>query len=727
MRICLVRRALPVSPAEGIGHPALSMSRALAASGHEVHLLTAPHPALEQTRALLPGVHLHTVPSELTPGFAGAFPFPPLRHSMAVYLALRELHASHPFDVIEFPEYEGEGYFSLRARRTLGHFASAVLAVRLHGPTHEARALNRVATMDMDAAQLEHLEDTSIREADLLLSPTRALLAQVSTRLKLDTRGVVVPPPFVVRSDTSPTRRTQTPRPRVVYAGRLECRAGLHLLIEAMQSLFERGVDAELRLIGDDTETGPFGRSLRGWLERQVAPAWHERIHFDSALPDAELATAFAATTVCCVPAPSGPVPEACLEAMSSGVLVVGDDASGLADLLEDGRSGLLFRSGDVGHLAATLEKALTLPELRQTAQREAPLRVADVHAPSRVVKQWETAVEGVAHVRNHVLPRPARERSDTPRVSVLLPYFNMGRYLPETLRSIRAQTFTDYEILLVDDGSTDPESIELLDRVQAPDLRIIRKQNGGLSSARNAGLKAARGHYILPLDPDDLIAPTFLEKCLTVLEGTPGLGYVTSLVTYFVEDATHVTGGWAPWGVERDALWVANVASTCTALMRRSHLEEVGGYDEWLTGFEDWDVFCSLAERGLGGSVIPEPLFQYRLRQDSMTRTSMVGDRPALMAYLRQKHPRLALHPERSLCILQGEALKLESLALARAAEAAPRPLLDKVVDRVNGTLKRLDFVHHALRGVATRVVGTEDSSRPLRQQLVDRLRGRR
>ncbi|WP_223752195.1 glycosyltransferase [Myxococcus sp. XM-1-1-1] len=725
MRICLVSRELSPFFGGGIGTYASLMCRAFAEAGHEMHVLTAPHAGLEHAGTLLPGVHVHTVAQDLAPGYAGAFPFPPLRHSMKVYLALRELHERHAFDFIEFPEYEGEGYFALRARRTLGHFASAVLAVKLHTPTFDVQQLNRVTTLDMDAAQQEYLEDTCIREADLLLSPTRSLLDRVSARLKLETRGVVVPYPFTAHDFPRLPPRPPLGRQRVLYFGRLEYRKGVHLLIEAMQSLFERGVDAELQLIGGDTQTGPFGRSVRTWLERRVAPAWKDRIRFEPPRSRPEVAAALAEATVCCFPSLWENFPNVCLEAMASGALVVGSDAGGMAELIEDGHSGLLFRSGDVDHLAATLEKALTTPALRETAHREAPLRIAEVCAPASVVRQVEAAVEGAAHARNRVLPKLAQDKSDTPRVSILVPYYNMGRYLPETLRAIRAQTFTDYEIVLVDDGSTDEESIELLDRVQAPDLRIIRKQNGGLSSARNAGLKVARGHYVLPLDPDDLIAPSFLEKAVTVMEATSGLGYVTSLVTYFVDDATQVTGGWAPWGMERDALWVANVASTCTALMRRRDVEDVGGYDEWLTGYEDWDVFCSLAERGLGGSVIPEPLFQYRLRPDSMTRTSLVGDRYRLMAYLYQKHPSLALHPERSLRILQGEAHKQEALLHARLADAAPRPLLDKVVDRVNGTLKRFDVVHHALRGVATRVVGTEDTSRPLRQQLVDRLRG--
>ncbi|QSQ18095.1 glycosyltransferase [Myxococcus landrumensis] len=699
------------------------MARAFADAGHEVHVLTAPQTGLERAELDLPGLRVHAIHSEMHPAFAGAFPFPPPRHAMDAYQCLLELHARHAFDYIEFPESEFEGYFALRARRTLGHFASAVLAVRLHTPTRDRQELDQVATLDLDAAQQQYMEDGCIQEADLVLSATRALLDKVSARLKLERPGVVIPPPFPSTHSTGPAPRATSGRARVLYVGDLARRKGVHLLVDAMQALFEKGVDAELELIGADTQTGPSGRSMRAWLERRIAPAWRERIHFTPPRSASEHTAAITSATVCALPSLWDNAPDFCLEAMAAGALVVASDGGGLAEFIEAPRSGLLFRAGDVAHLTETLEKALSDAALREQARIEAPARIATRCAPASIVKQVEAAMASVAHVRNRALPKP-RPRSDTPLVSVLVPYYNMGSYLPETLRAIRAQTFTDYEIVLVDDGSTDAESVELLERIQAPDLRIIRQRNGGLSAARNTGLRHARGHYVLPLDPDDLISPTFLEKTVAVMEGTPGLGYATSLVSYFVDDPARMTGGFVPWGMERDALWVANVASTCTALMERTVLLDLGGYDEWFTGYEDWDVFCSLAERGLEGSVIPEPLFHYRVRHDSMTRTSLVSERDGLMARLNQKHPRLASNPERALRIHRGEARKHEARLLAQAAAAIPPPLMERVVDRVNGTLKRFDFVHHALRGAASRVLGAEGDSRPLRHQLADRLR---
>ena len=722
MRICLVSRALSPFSAGDLAAYTTRMSRAFAEAGHEVHVLTAPQPGLVAAATLeLPGVRIHTV-EELESGFAGAFSHAPIRHAMQVYTTLRKLQAQHPFDFIEFPEQGCEGAFALRAKRTLGHFASAVLAVRLHTPTAELQKLNRVAALTLDTAQQEFFEASSIREADLLLSPTRALLERVKEHLGLDRTGAVVPYPFAPLAASAEPPPQPEASPDVLYVGPLEYRKGVHLLIDAMQALFERGGRAQVRLIGDDTPTGPAGRSYLQWLQRRIAPAWKDRFHFMAR--DTRTERILAAAAVCCVPSLWDNLPYEGLEAMAAGCLVVASDAGGPAELIEDGHSGLLFRAGDTAHLEALLEKALGTPALRDTARQEAPARIASHCDPASLVKQVEQAVARAAPTRDPGAPKPASRHPEPgiPRVSFLVPYYNMGRYLPETLRSIRAQTFTDYEIILVDDGSTDAESLALLDTLQAPELRIIRQRNGGLSAARNTGLRAARGHYILPLDPDDLLEPTFLEKALAVMAGSPGLAYVTSLVAYFRETPDTLVGGWVPSGMDRDALWVVNVASTCTALMERRLVEELGGYDEWLTAYEDWDVFSRMAERGLTGTVIPEPLFLYRLRPDSMTRSMRLQERLQSLSYLSHKHPTLAVDPGRALRIREGEAHRLEVRLREEAAAAIPPPLMNRVVDRVNGTLKQFDFLHHTLRRAARLVA--PDESRPIRHQLMDRIR---
>ncbi len=702
MRICLVSSESPAFDGGDLGPYLSRASRAFLAAGHEVHVLVASPTSLAPLQAACPGVQGHVADTGSGPAALSAWRNEPMRYAMSVYQTLERLHSQHPFDLIEFPDYLGAGAFCLRARRTLGKFASAVLAVRLHLPSSERRQLNRAALLDLDSACVEYQEALALREADLLLSPTRSLLEKVRARLGPRQPGEVVPAPVELRG-SSAVPSASPGRARILSVGRLEYRRGLHLLVEAVQVLLQKQLDVECLFVGDDTPTGPAGQSLRAWLERRIPQAWRERFRFEPAGSHAGLRPTLQAATVCCFPSLGEDSPDTCLEALAAGAVVVGSDAGGLGELLEEGRSGLLFPSGDGARLAQVLERAVVDAPLRQ-GLREAASRRAAEYAPERFVEQVERAVQRVAETRRSEPPAPSprpKARTPRPEVSILVPYYNMGRYLPETLRSLWAQTYQDYEILLVDDGSTDPESRRLLDTLDDSRLQVLRQQNGGLSSARNAGLQRARGRWILPVDPDDLLAPTFLEKAVDVMGRTPGLGYVTSLVAYFTDAPEHPTGGWVPWGMERESLWLENVASTCTALMERERVLEVGGYDEWLTSFEDWDVFCSLAERGLEGSVLPEFLFFYRQRPDSMTRVEATRSRQALIAYLVQKHPALPHAPDRAMRIQLGEVERLRE----RVRQLEDKPLRYQLADRVNDAVKRFRFAHETLRQASQRL----------------------
>jgi len=703
MRICFVSRELAPFHGGGIGTYVTQACRAFVAAGHEVHVITAAHPGLERADTVLPGVQVHVAACNEGPGRMGAARNEPMQRALAVHHTLERLHARLPFDFVEFPEFGGEGAFALRAQRTLGQFGSAVLAVRLHTPSFERRELNRLSALDLDVASQEYAEEVSLREAHVIVSPTGSLLDRVTRRLRLQQPSSVIPHPFVAEPSAAPHAEPPGTRPGracILYFGRIEYRKGVHLLIEAAQRLLEKQLDVEVRLVGDDTSTGPFGQSMRGWLERRISASWRERFHFEPARPRGELRGLIREAAVCCFPALWDNFPNACLEAMAQGALVVGGDAGGMGELIEDGKSGLLFPSGDAGQLAQRLERALTDEALRQSVRQEAPRRISSYCAPERFVAETEALVKRVASSRQLQEPSPAPRLgpAGAPAVSIIVPYYNMGRYLPETLRSLRAQTFEDYEILLVDDGSTEPDSQRLLRELEGtPGLRIIHKPNGGLSSARNEGLRHARGRWILPVDADDLLSPTFLGKAVEVMSRSPKLGYTTSLVSYFTEDPGKPVGGWVPWGLERDALCLENVASTCTALMERRLLEELGGYDEWLTSFEDWDVFCSMAKRGYEGMVIPEFLFHYRVRLDSMTRTVATQSRHPLIAYLLQKHPELPTGANRALRIQLGELQRQHE----RLAQALDKPLRYRLADKVNDAVKqRLPQPHRALRG---------------------------
>ena len=196
----------------------------------------------------------------------------------------------------------------------------------------------------------------------------------------------------------------------------------------------------------------------------------------------------------------------------------------------------------------------------------------------------------------------------EKPLVSVVIPCHNRGEFLLEAVDSVHAQTWQDLEIIVVDDGSDDAETIRVIDGLHFPSVRVVREPNSKLQGARNTGISAASGKYICCLNPGDKLDPTYIEKCLLrlVIEGFDICGSWQR--EFGSEDQPARRGALDP-----DALLESNQLVNSPVFPR--HLwETAGGFDPAMAdGFEDWEFWIRVAARGAQTSVIPEPLFQYR------------------------------------------------------------------------------------------------------------------
>jgi len=227
-----------------------------------------------------------------------------------------------------------------------------------------------------------------------------------------------------------------------------------------------------------------------------------------------------------------------------------------------------------------------------------------------------------------------------SPRVSIVLPVFNAGRYLAQALDSAAAQTYRDFEIVIVDDGSSEARTLALLeDAAHRPGVHVHRTENRGPANARNFAIERARGAYILPLDADDYLAPTFLEKTVPALDADTDVGVAFTWVGLVGDHH----GVWKTGGFSVPEL-LARCTLHVTSLFRRELWVDVGGYDPaFVESAEDWDLWLGAAARGWQGRCIPEVLTYYRRSSSSRERHARVpGVSARLMRTLVAKHRRL-------------------------------------------------------------------------------------
>lgn len=198
-----------------------------------------------------------------------------------------------------------------------------------------------------------------------------------------------------------------------------------------------------------------------------------------------------------------------------------------------------------------------------------------------------------------------------------------------------------EYEVIIINDGSDEAETMLQLDIFRKKKYTVIDQANLGLAAARNTGIAAARGAYILFLDADNCIEPDFLQQAVKVLEAEPDVAVVYSDALYF----GHKEGRWVVGEFNLQRLMIANYIDAC-AMVRKSVFNELGGYDTAMktikSGWEDWDMWLRIAFSGKQFRYLPLIGFRYRVAPESMIAgiNKSYEIRNRLTTYLHQKYP---------------------------------------------------------------------------------------
>jgi glycosyltransferase involved in cell wall biosynthesis len=220
--------------------------------------------------------------------------------------------------------------------------------------------------------------------------------------------------------------------------------------------------------------------------------------------------------------------------------------------------------------------------------------------------------------------------------VSIIIPCYNYARYLGEAIESALSQTYSPVEIIVVDDGSTD-ETQEVAARYP---VQLVVQQNQGLSASTNNGVSASHGEFVMRLDADDVLYPTFVEETVATLQQHPEASLAHTAAEFFGTHTGQVP--FVPFDIESMA---QGAMVTCTSLFRRSAWDQVGGLDRRMVLCEDWDLWLTFAENGMRGVMVQKPLWGYRQHGRSMVNRQILSRTGLLREYrlisqLQDRHP---------------------------------------------------------------------------------------
>lgn len=202
---------------------------------------------------------------------------------------------------------------------------------------------------------------------------------------------------------------------------------------------------------------------------------------------------------------------------------------------------------------------------------------------------------------------------------SVVIPCFNLGELLVDAVDSVLRQSIESVQIIVVDDVSTDPSTIKVLKGLEKSVTVVYAEENGGVAKARNIGVELAKADYVLCLDADDTIEPTYLEKAKSFFEMNDKVGIVSCWAKYF-GGANSTWKPQAPITLERTLVGSPIPTASC---FRKSAWKQVGGYEPRIRGYEDWEFWINLIKNGWLVEIVPEALFNYFVRPGSKVNTS--------------------------------------------------------------------------------------------------------
>ena len=540
-------------------------------------------------------------------------------------------------DVIEMQEYNAYGQYIIQNKLMLNEKLKDIpLVVHLHTPSFETLKINQFNTYEAPFYWIGEMEKFCIKGADALLCPSQ-FLADKLQYLVPDKKINVINLPFDI--DKGELEKYQESNPiksdkkTLLYFGRTEYRKGVIQMLKGAEKLWEKGLDFKVKIIGGDVKLESKGTFIGEELKKKYAKYIESgNLEMLAPIPHLDLIPHILSATAVTIPSLYENFPNTCIYSMWLGKPVLVSKSGGQAEMVqESGKNGIIFDWDKEGDFEEKLEQLLNMSdEELQTMGNNAKTRINKLCNMETNLKLRREFFEEVIRNKNKqkdkfpfVEEMPKDEytkvyEGEKDLLSVVIPYYNLGKTLPETIESIKETEYKKYEIIIVNDGSTDQESIDVLKQYENDEkIRIINIKNKGLANARNVGAEAAKGEFVAFIDADDKIDKTFYTKAINILHQYDNVSYVYSWVQYF-EGSTAV---WPTFNIHIPYLLCANMLAAYSVIRKNDFLNFGKNRIKMEYGMEDYDGWVSLAEHGCLGVSIPEKLNLYRVRKDSMSR----------------------------------------------------------------------------------------------------------
>lgn len=549
-------------------------------------------------------------------------------------------------DVIEAQDYLGIAYYLLQFKHLLYDDVKDIpIIITLHSPAFLYLEYNRVPVYRFPDFHTCEMEKEAIKLADYLISPTEFLIEAIQPYVDITAKNkVVIRNPYIVPAH-NPVQSIE--RNKIIYYGKLSPQKGSFELLAYFKNLWDNGFSHPLHIVGGtDIVYHPEQLTMGQLVNRKYEKYINNRLLLlHGKIKPSSIESELNSAHVIVVPSIVDNLPYVVIECMALGKVVLASVQGGQREMIDHGVNGFLFDHTIAGDFEEKLQLVLSLSDEKIAAMGNAAReKVAAMYNPVVISRQKLSLLKDIIKNNQPAATYPFLYQNEYSPVtsngnllSVVIPYYNMGKYITACVQSIKASTYADLEILIINDGSTDPESLSILKQLELTDrIKVFNKPNEGLANTRNYGAMKATGDWLAFLDADDMVAPDYYEKALRVLKQYENVFFVGSFVQYFGD----TNQKWATYTPQPPYTLVHNPVNSSGLVYKKAAFLAAGQNDKKVDyGLEDYESVVHLLSKGYNGIVLPEFLFRYRVRGDSMIRKITREKLLYSYKYIAEKH----------------------------------------------------------------------------------------
>jgi O-antigen biosynthesis protein len=556
------------------------------------------------------------------------------------------------FDLVHLPDRFGVGYYTLLAKHQGLYFQHTVFCVNIQGPSAWVRYGDAIQIRDPKELIVDFMERETLALADVAICPSESMLRWIQEQQwRLPKSTVVQQNPFAlvallrgsVTKKDSPTPAHPSPAKisEIVFYEDLTRRKGLELACNVVDRLSEvQRSPVKITFLGTK---GQIDGAPSDLYLNERAKSWALPWQIVDTLTDAHAADyLLGENRLTVIPGVQTISPYMVHNCSQNGISFLCSSVEGISELLDPEDIKRITFEPSPDQLYTKLLDALAAPP--------APVRAAvDIAANGKHWQDWHRITLGTA--RHNTTP-PQGGASLLPLVTVCMPHFNRPTLLRQAIASIKAQDYPHIEVIVVDDGSTDPLARKTLAEIEGEladrGWSLLRQAHSSVGAARNLAARHARGDYLLLMDDDNCAKPHEISTLVRVALHTKA-DILTSFIDLFSgteaplpehqPDMTRILLGPA-----LAAGMFENVYGDTNALIRKDAFINIGGHiEDAETRYEDCEFYAKAVLKGLRFEVIPEALFWYR--QSGVRRTTSL---PRYPSYLKMLRPYIAeVHPD--------------------------------------------------------------------------------